>query len=377
MHAMNFNFLCGDPPPASTRNVGIIGAGPSGLAAAGYLSCLGYQVEVYDKLPKAGGLMLFGIPGHRIPKERVEAGVRRMSKKYGVVFHSRTKICCSAPLHEEEGDHFCADVRGLGDLVKKHDAIIICTGSWRSRRLGIPGESLPGVMAGLEFLFPIRAAGYAGPHIQAPDVAGKTVAVIGAGHSAVDVAHSAVFLGAAKVHLLYRRTKNEAPCGSYEIDRLVEMGVEWRECVTPLRFLGQERVTGVEVSEKRLGEPGPDGRRCALPGDGTVTVIEADLAVTAVGETATPPFAKELGLENVRKGEVRWLHMTDIENVFVAGDALTGPSKIGKAVYSGLRAARSLANWLDLKDQDRLADYPYDDLVAREAERFPGGRLHR
>ena len=91
-----------------------------------------------------------------------------------------------------------------------------------------------------------------------------------------------------------------------------------------------------------------------------------DLVVAAIGETATPPFAKELGLENVRKGEVRWLHMTAIENVFVAGDALSGPSKIGKAVYSGLRAARSLANWLDLKAQDRLDAYDYNDLVTDE-----------
>jgi glutamate synthase (NADPH/NADH) small chain len=132
------------------------------------------------------------------------------------------------------------------------------------------------------------------------------------------------------------------------------MGVEWLERSTPLRVLGGGKVEGLEISRPGQGEA-------------EVSVLPVDLVVTAIGETATPPFAKELGLENVRKGEVRWLHMTAIENVFVAGDALSGPSKIGKAVYSGLRAARSLANWLDLKALDRLDAYDYNDLVTNEA----------
>ncbi len=351
---MNFNFLCKEPAPPNGRSVGIVGAGPSGLAAAGYLSCLGYQVTVYDKLPKPGGLMRFGIPGHRIPKDRLEQGIRRMERQFGVIFQSHTKICCSAPLFEEEGDHFCREVLGLGEIVKRHDASIICTGAWKSRKLGIPGEDLPGVYSGLEFLFPIRAAHYCVPGAQPADVTGKVVAVIGAGHSAVDVAHSALRLGAATVHHLYRRTAKEAPCGSYEIERLKALGVIWHERVTPVRILGDTQVTGVELVDAKTQE--------------SITV-PADLVITAIGEIATPPFARELGIENVRKGEVRWLHMTDIENVFVAGDALTGPSKIGKAVYSGLKAARSLANWLDLKAQNRLDAYPYDDLVANDEGR--------
>lgn len=353
MHPMNFNFLCSGQAAPASRSVGVIGAGPSGLAAAGHLSCLGYQVEVYDKLPKPGGLMLFGIPGHRIPRSRIAEATRRMEREHGVIFHPQTKICCSAPMFEEEGDHFCREVLGLKDLVMRHDAIMICTGSWKSRKMGIEGEQLPGVVSGLEFLFPIRAARYASAKVRTPDVKGKTVAVIGAGHSAVDAAHGAVHLGASKVVMLYRRTAKEAPCGSYEIDRLKEMGVEWLEKAAPARVLGEVRVEALEYRR--------DGETLSLP---------ADLVVAAIGEIATPPFAKELGLEEVRKGEVHWLHMTAIENVFVAGDALTGPSKIGKAVYSGLRAARSLGNWLDLKAQDRLEEYAYDDLVARDERNF-------
>ena len=353
MDRMNFAFLRATPAPPVGRNVGIIGAGPSGLAATGYLAANGYQVEVYDKLPNAGGLMVFGIPSSRIPPERIQRGITLLERKYGVLFHTRTKVCCSAPLHEEEGDHFSYDMVGLGDLLERHHAIMICTGSWKSRKLGVEGENLPGVYSSLEFLFPIRAVRYASPNVTVPPVAGKRVVVIGAGHSAVDVAHSAKNLGAADVRILYRRTAAEAPCGRFEVERMIENGCQWQERYTPLRFLGETQVTGVLVRNM----------------EGEESVVEADAVVTAIGEIPTPPFARELGLENVRKGEVRWLNMTALDNIFVAGDVLSGPSKIGNAVYSGLRAARSLSNWLDLKAQHRENEYdPTSDLIP-----YPGG----
>lgn len=347
--AMNYTFLKKTPQPPNGRKVAIIGAGPSGLAAAGYLGGLGYQVEVYDKLPKPGGLMTFGIPSHRIPASRIDNGVKRLERSFGVNFHCKTKICCSAPLHEEEGDHFSWDMLGLGELVEKHDAVIICTGSWKSRKLGIPGESLPEVYSGLEFLFPIRAASYDTSAMKVPEVTGKKVVVVGAGHSAMDAAHAALHRE-ADVSVLYRRTREQAPCGTFEIDRLVELGAHWMEKVSPRQILGNDRVEGVELD-------GPDG----------TIIVDADVVIAAIGEIPTPPFAGELGLENIRKGEVRWLNMTAISNVFVAGDVLSGPSKIGKAVESGLKAARSLANWLDLKQQN--PDARFD-----ETEPFKRGR---
>lgn len=354
---MNFAFFRSDIVPAVGRNIGIIGAGPSGLAAAGYLAVNGYQVEVYDKLPKPGGLMVFGIPNSRIPKERILRGATMLERVYGVIFHTKTKVCCSVPLHEEAGDDFSFDMIGLAELQERHQAIMICTGSWKSRKLGIPGEDLPGVYSSLEFLFPIRAVQYASATVTLPPVEGKRVAVIGAGHSAVDVVYSAKKLHAASVAVIYRRTAAEAPCGTFEVNRLEEEGCAWMERRTPLRFVGEERVEGVEVREA----------------DGTVTVIPADVVVTAIGEIPTPPFAKELGLENVRKGDVRWLNMTALDNVFVAGDVLSGPSKIGQAVYSGLRAARSLANWLDLKAQHREDEFDSaaDKVPAPRKKVFP------
>lgn len=338
---MNFAFYRSEITPPVGRNIGIIGAGPSGLSAAGLLACLGYQVELYDKLPKAGGLMVFGIPGNRIPQERILRGVTMLERKYGVIVHTRTKVCCSAPMHEEEGDHFSFDMIGLGDLRDRHDAIMVCTGSWKSRKLGIEGEDLPGVFSSLEFLFPIRAVQYAAPNISVPPVKGKRVAVIGGGHSAIDVAHSARLLGADEVLMLYRRTAEEAPCGKFAVESVRRAGCGWFERLTPLRIIGKDAVEGIEMRDP----------------DGEVHSFAVDCVVGAVGEIPTPPFAQELGLENVRKGEVRWLNMTALDNVFVAGDVLTGPSKIGQAVYSGLRAARSLDNWLDLKAQHRENEY--------------------
>ncbi len=347
---MNFAFMRKEPTKPKNRRVGIIGAGPSGLAACGFLATQGYQVDVYDKLPKPGGLMLFGIPGHRIPAERIQRGTTVLARTYGVHFHNQTKICCSSPLFEEEGDHFLQDMRSLDELVEVHDAIMICTGSWKSRRMGLEGEGLPQVHSGLEFLFPIRAVRYGNVNVQTPEVKDKTLVVIGAGYSAVDVVHSALQMGARKVYMLYRRSLQEAPAGMYEIERLIKDGCFWQELCVPTRILGQTQVEGVEYIHKATGEK---------------YVIEADMVISAIGEVPTPPFQDQLGLTDVRKGEVRWLHMTKIENVFVAGDVLTGPSKIGKAVYSGLRAARSLSHWLDLKAQHREAEYNYAaDIIA-------------
>ncbi|WP_045218233.1 FAD-dependent oxidoreductase [Desulfonatronum thioautotrophicum] len=348
---MRWTFLHQTRLPPNGRDVAIIGAGPSGLAAAGYLAETGYQVNVFDKLPKAGGLMVFGIPAHRIPAERIAEAVDSLTKRYGVRFFLETKICGESPLHSEAGDSFSCDLKSLSDIAATHDAVIICTGTWRSRTMGIPGEDLPGVHTSLEFLFPIRAVGYASDLADVPDPTGKVVAVIGAGHSAIDVAHGALARNAAQVLVLYRRTRCEAPCGTHEIECLEQAGASWVERVVPTRVLGSDRVRGLVL--KSRGSSGDQSLE-----------LPVDMVVTAIGEIPTVPFARELGLEHIAKGDVRWLQMTAKEGIFVAGDALTGPSKIGKAFYSGLRAARSLHNWLNLKAMNRTVEYDgREDLI--------------
>ncbi len=349
--------MCKSPPSKNGLKVAIIGAGPSGLAATGYLACMGYQVEVYDKLPRAGGLMTFGIPGHRIPASNIEESVKQLENDYGVVFKLCTKICGSEPMHQEAGDNYVFDYKSLGGRVEDNDAVLICTGTWKSRKLNIPGGSLPGVYSGLEFLFPVRAAQYNIAKMEVPEIRGKNIAVIGAGFTAVDVVHSAVAEGAKNVYLIYRRTRNEAPCGTLEMDLMEKSGAKCLELVSPVRITGPDRVRMIELARCRLADPDESGRCRPLVCDGELLNLEVDLVVAAIGEIATPPFAHDLGLEDVRKGQIRWLHMTGMDSVFVAGDALTGPSSIGKAVYSGLKAAKSLDQWLTLKRQNRLQEY--------------------
>ncbi len=363
-HPMNFAFAGPGPARPNGRNVAIIGAGPSGLAAAGFLACLGYGVDVYDKLPQPGGLMVFGIPAERIPAERIAQSVATLSERYGVRFHQRTKVCGDT-LATDTGDDLATQCISLDQLVSEHDAVILCTGSWKPRRLGIEGENLPGVYTGLAFLFPIRAASYKPDAMQGIEVAGKNVVVIGAGFSAVDVGHGALGQGAARVSLIYRRTRREAPCGAHEIEQFEAAGGHWMELVTPLRILGTDRVEGIECIQCHLGPPDEDGRRSAVPDSCAKMVLPADIVVAAIGEVPAPPFAGRLGLESVRKNEIHWLQMTAMEGVFVAGDALSGPSKIGKAVYSGLRAAQSLSRWLTLKAMSREMEYREEPPIGR------------
>jgi glutamate synthase (NADPH/NADH) small chain len=307
------------------------------LSAAGWLACAGYEVHVYDKLPKAGGLLVFGIPGFRVPARRIEEAAQRLADDYGVRFHFCTKICTQDKVCES-GDEFVQEMVSLSELMYECAAVLICTGSWRSRKLNIPGENLPGVYTSLEFLFPLRACKLIQTRqVSAPQVEGKRVAVVGAGLSAVDVVQSSLRLGARKIYLLYRRTLNEAPAGRMEITLLRQRGVHWLERVTPVRILGEEQVQKLVYT------------KADAPGE---LELDVDLLVSAIGEVPSNPFPRELGVEDIEKKGAQWLQMTRFEGVFVAGDVLTGPSKIGLAILSGLKAAQSLDGWIKTSRQN-------------------------
>ncbi len=337
MNAMNYAFLCAAPPPANGLKASVIGSGPAGLSAAGWLACAGYEVHVYDKLPKAGGLLVFGIPGFRVPAKRIEDAAQKLAADYGVRFHFCTKICTQDKVCES-GDEFVQEMVSLSELLHECEAVLICTGSWRSRRLNIPGEDLPGVYTSLEFLFPLRACKltHTQSQVAAPQVEGRRVAVIGAGLSAVDVVQSSLRLGAKSVHLLYRKTINEAPAGRMEIKLLRQRGVHWLERITPVRILGEEQAQKLVYTRADA----PDEME-----------MDADLVISAIGEVPTNPFPRELRIEDIGQEGSQWLQMTKFDGVFVAGDVLTGPSKIGRAILSGLRAAESLDGWITSRRQ--------------------------
>jgi len=346
MEGLNFAFHCLEKPGPSGKRVAIIGAGPAGLAAAGYLACKGHEVRVYDKLPEPGGLMLFAIPEFRIPVERVRLGYRDLMERMGVKFHTGVKVVSGE--RKDEGDEFIKKTVDFEELVKDFDAVLIATGTWRSWLANIPGIELGGGFKAPEDLFRIKSAKLG--HMdwsKVPEVEGRRVMVVGAGHTACDAAMESLMMGAEKVYMSYRRTIREAPAGSYEINLLREKGVEWLELTMPKRIIGENgRVKAVELIRTRLSEPDETGRRKPVPIEGSEFIVEVDYVVCAMGQVPTPPFLE--GIATDRKGRivVDSRHMTNREGVFAAGDVVLGPSLVGRATRDGLYAARDIHLWL-------------------------------
>ncbi|AMM54756.1 FAD-dependent oxidoreductase [Pyrococcus kukulkanii] len=348
MKGIRFAFLCREKPEPTGKKVAVIGAGPAGLAATGYLVCHGHEVHVYDKLPEPGGLMLFGIPEFRIPIYRVRLGYKELEEVFGVKFFTRTKVIFGE--RKDEGDEYVERTVNFEDLVRDYDAVLIATGTWKSWVANIEGINLEGVYPALEYLFKIKSAklGYMN-WTEIPPIEGKRVMVIGAGHTAVDAAMESLLLGADTVYMSYRRTIKEAPAGAYEINLLRSKGVKWLELTIPVRIVGENgRVRAIELQKCKLGEPDETGRRKPIPIEGSNFQVEVDYVVCAIGQTPTPPFAEDVGIAVDKKGRivVDSRHMTSREGVFAAGDVVLGPSKVGRAVKDGLYAAESIHNWL-------------------------------
>ncbi|MGC9009167.1 MAG: FAD-dependent oxidoreductase [Sulfolobales archaeon] len=323
------------------KKVAIIGSGPAGLGAAGVLICKGYEVHVYEALPEPGGLLLFGIPGFRIPKKNVREGIEDL-RRLGVIFHVNTRVVEGSV--EEPGRI------GFDNLLKQYDAIIIATGTWEERRLGVPGEDLPRVYPALTFLFEYSRAELGYIDFKDLPPLGNKVAVIGAGLTAVDAAEVSHRLGVKEIYMIYRRTINEAPARRSEIERIIRMGIKWIELATPKRFIGDKEkgVQAIELIKMRLGEPDHTGRPRPIPIEGSETILEVDAVLVAIGEIPTPPVTKHPELK-LNKDNTIWVdkkYRTTLKGVFAAGDVVTGPSFIGKALASGIAAANSVDEYL-------------------------------
>lgn len=355
---IRYAFMCREKRKEMKLKVAVIGAGPAGLSAAGYLACEGYEVDIYDKLPLPGGLMTFAIPPWRIPPERVLDGARELEDKFGVKFILKTKVQSGEGSHEE-GDEFAEKKTSLEDVITKYDAILLATGTWLSKVPKIPGTEANGVATALLYLYEWRVFEY-GYSTKRP-LTGNRVVVIGGGYSAVDAAERAL-RNNSEVYLVYRRTIREAPAGIYEIEKLKREGVVFIELASPLEIIVNNNVVkAVKFQKMTLGPPDETGRPKPIPVPGGEFIIEADLVVFATGESPTPPvtatLADKLGLKLNKDGSVfvNDLMQTSIPKLFAAGDVVTGPSRIGPAMRTGLRAARSLHNWLTVKAGKPLA----------------------
>lgn len=349
---VNFAFMCKDKLKTVNARVAVIGAGPAGLAATGYLACEGYDVDVYDKQPLPGGLMMFAIPPWRIPPERVIGGVKRLEEVFGVKFITKTKIYYGESAHEE-GDELVEKHVSFEDIITTYDMVLIATGTWISKIPKMPGANARGVTTALKYLYDWRL--YETGYLDSTPLTGKKVVVIGAGYSAIDVVERALRNG-SEVYLVYRRTLKEAPAGIFEIEKVRREGAIFIELASPLEVISENgRVTGVRFQKMRLGAPDETGRPRPEPIPGAEFTLEADLVVFATGESATPPISpslsEKLGLKVLKDGtiEVNNLMQTSIPKVFAAGDVVHGPSRIGPAMRSGLRAAKFMHNWFMAK----------------------------
>ena len=339
------------------KKVAVVGAGPAGLTAALRLAQWGYKVTVYEAAPVAGGWMALGIPEYRLPRDVLNAEIDNI-RRAGVEIVLNTAL----------GKDFT-----LPELMDKmgYQAVVLAIGAHSSRRLGVPGEDLEGVLHATVFL---KDAALGKP----AKIKGKRVAVVGGGNSAIDAARTALRLGASEVHVIYRRTKAEMPAAELEVHEAEEEGIKFHFLTNPVRVLGETKVTGMELQPQELGEFDKSGRRRPVPVEGSGFVMDFDLIIPAIGQSpdrsclnGDSPDANRDGTFKVgRKQE------TSRPGVFAAGDAVLGPATVIEAVAQGNQAAMAVDAYLqEGAPQSKEAWLAYHTLdAAWNAEEFASAK---
>ena len=321
------------------QSVGIVGAGPGGLAAAEELRRRGYQVHVYDRHDRAGGLMMYGIPGFKLEKEIV---IRRwrLLEQGGIVFHLNCEIG--------------RDV-AFAELRARHDAVLLATGVYQARELGGPGSGLPGIVKALDFLIASNRKGL-GDHVPdfdsgALDARGKNVVVIGGGDTAMDCVRTSVRQGASSVTCLYRRDRANMPGSLREEKNAEEEGVVFRWLSAPEAFAGDNHVRGVRAVQMRLGLPAASGRPSVDVVEASHFTEPADLVIKALGfdPEPLPRLWNCEALEVSKWGTItvnRRSFQTSLPGVFAAGDIVRGASLVVWAIRDGRDAAAQMHAYL-------------------------------
>jgi glutamate synthase (NADPH/NADH) small chain len=332
------------PKPRRLRaeSVGVIGAGPAGLAAAEQLHKRGYRVHVYDRYDRFGGLLIYGIPNFKLEKEVVQRRTDLLAEG-GITLHANAGV----------GREI-----GFEELRARHDALFIGTGVYKARDIMVPGAGLANVVPALEFLVASNRKGL-GDDVPtfdsgALDAAGKRVVVIGGGDTAMDCVRTAVRQGAISVKCLYRRDRANMPGSMREVKHAEEEGVEFVWQAAPEAFLGDEAVSGVRMVRMRLGVPDSSGRQRPEPIEDSHATHEADLVIKALGfdPEDLPALFDQPELAVTRWGTVRidWqTMMTPMDGVFAGGDIVRGASLVVWAVRDGRDAAEGVHQYLQAR----------------------------
>jgi glutamate synthase (NADPH/NADH) small chain len=319
--------------------IGIVGSGPAGMACAADMAKAGCEVTVYEAFHEPGGVLKYGIPDFRLPNSVIDAEIENL-RKLGVTFECNTlvgRLFTLEQMLDEMGCH----------------AVFVGTGAGYPSMMGIPGESLNGVLSANELLTRcnlMRARDF--PRFDTPLPAGKRVAVIGSGNTAMDALRVSLRLGAEKVHCIYRRSRAESPARAEELHHAEEEGIEFHWLTNPLEILddGKGNVRGMRCIRMALGEPDASGRPRPVPVAGSEFEFTADLVVYAIGTNANPIIGQTSNLGLDKRGYIAAddALATSMAGVFAGGDIVTGAATVIEAMGAGRKAARSMRAYLGL-----------------------------
>ena len=323
--------------PVQGKKVACLGAGPASLSCAGYCAQHGIKVDVYEALHEAGGVLVYGIPSFRLPKDVVKKEVDGL-RDMGVDFH----LDCVGGRTVQ-----------VSELLRDHDAVFIGVGAGLPRFLGVPGENMVGVFSANEYLTRINLGrGYRFPEFDTPPFPGRRVTVFGAGNVAMDAARTALRMGAEEVRVVYRRTRAEMPARIEEVEHAEEEGVIFEMLAAPLHFNGdeQQNLKSVTLQRMELGEPDASGRRRPVPVEGSEYELETDLAIVALGTRSNPILLEATKeIEKTERGYIKVNEETgetSIPNVFAGGDIVTGAATVILAAGAGRRAGEVICERL-------------------------------
>ena len=325
-----------EKPAPNGHKVAVVGAGPSSLTAAGDLAKLGYEVTVYEAFHTAGGVLMYGIPEFRLPKEIVRKEIKAL-EDLGVKIMTNMVI---------------GKVLSIDELIDMgNEAIFIGSGAGLPRFMGIEGENLVGVYSANEYLTRINLMKAYKDGYETPILNSKSVAVVGGGNVAMDSARSARRMGAEKVYVVYRRSMEEIPARKEEVHHAIEEGIEFKMLNNPVRILGDEndRVKGIEVVSMELGEPDASGRRSPVEIKGSEHTIDVDTVIIAIGTSPNPLIKKTTpGLETNKRGclVVDEENSTTKPGVYAGGDAVTGAATVILAMGAGKKAAAEIDKYI-------------------------------
>lgn len=324
--------------PVKKEKVAIVGSGPAGLTAAADLAKLGYPVTVFEALHTPGGVLMYGIPEFRLPKDVVQKEIDFI-RSLGVDIQVNAVIGKSSTVDELLADGYAA--------------VFVGTGAGLPNFMDLPGENLIGVYSANEFLTRTNLMkAYRFPEYGTPIRVGKKVAVIGAGNVAMDSARTALRLGAEESYIVYRRSAQEMPARREEVEHAKEEGVQFKLLTSPISYKGDENgnLTNMTLQKFELGEPDASGRRSPVVIPGSEYEVEIDTVVVAIGQGPNPLVPGTTpGLILTKKGNIQADHdtgQTSRENVFAGGDIVTGAATVILAMGSGKRAARAIDEYL-------------------------------